>query len=724
MTTSRYQGHCWTSALEDDDRDDAVIMPQTASVTPLAGNIPSTPPRNKQVLGLVTPLATPDSRSRLNSSEIRFTSPPHTPVQRPDIPKDTKPLTISGNPSAWSSDQSTTVPFLPLTGLLTPDNTPPRLSKPRSVPISHKEETTDRSESSLSLEITSTVVKTSETSELHAEVIQNTRISEPVTTQCNGITKKTKRRCFKSVKAPNCYCIYHIDQDTGPPSNSSVNVRGPQRRQSQDTVVTPTRDVNSQCHGLALRGTQCQRSVKPPVQYCYQHGYQSNNTPTTSIAPQPTTEVDSQCHELTLHGIQCRPPVKSPVQYHYQHGYQGNNTLTTPIAPTLTIEVNSRCHGLTLRGIQCRRSIKPPAQYCHQHESQSTNTPTTPIAPKPTTDVNSQCRGLTLRGVQCRRSVKRPAQYCHQHGSQSTNTPTAPKPTTDVNSQCRGLTLRTPTTPIVRLTVQCNAKSKSKGRRCQQRVSIIAGQLTKDSSQLIYCRYHIPAPVGIVTHADNEGFKVQQVGREEVFVHFCDYIPEYLQPDTQKRLRNAITREISERFRIPGYVYALNVFDPEIEGKLSLKIGYSNDVKKRHAEWKNKCRSSIKDVRGWWPGTIIEAKDDNEMSIQELIGNNRQGAKGPMAEHLERLVHIELNDLATHAPYLHPNFPDVHFSDVPRLPKAAPKPCRDCNGTKHQEVFSFTRVKEGEFFGREWEDIIKPVIRKWGLFLMEYFAPI
>lgn len=180
-------------------------------------------------------------------------------------------------------------------------------------------------------------------------------------------------------------------------------------------------------------------------------------------------------------------------------------------------------------------------------------------------------------------------------------------------------------------------------------------------------------------------------------------------------------RNVSEKSRTPGYVYALNVFDPE--GKLSLKIGYSKDVKKRHAEWKNKCRSSIKDIRGWWPQTISEAKDDDEMLIQKLVRNNQQGAKGPMAAYLERLVHIELKDLATHAPYLHPNFPNVHFSHAPRLPKAALTPCHDCNGTKHKEVFSFTRVKQGEFFGRKWEDIVKPVIRKWGSFIMKYFAP-
>ena len=110
-----------------------------------------------------------------------------------------------------------------------------------------------------------------------------------------------------------------------------------------------------------------------------------------------------------------------------------------------------------------------------------------------------------------------------------------------------------------------------------------------------------------------------------------------------------------------------------------MKIGFSKDVKKRHAEWKKTCHSSIRDIRGWWPLTIIEDKDDDEISIQKLIGDDHQGIKGPMAEQLERLVHIELKDLATHAPYLHPNFPDVHFSDIPRLPKVKTKPCPDCS---------------------------------------------
>jgi hypothetical protein len=40
--------------------------------------------------------------------------------------------------------------------------------------------------------------------------------------------------------------------------------------------------------------------------------------------------------------------------------------------------------------------------------------------------------------------------------------------------------------------------------------------------------------------------------------------------------------------------------------------------------------------------------------------------------------------------------------------------------TKHQEIFSFERVTEGRYEGKEWEDIVKPVIEKWGGFVEAY----
>ncbi|KAG2120024.1 hypothetical protein DEU56DRAFT_904790 [Suillus clintonianus] len=597
MATSRLQGRSRTSAREDDDHDDVVVVPKTASVTPLAVSIPSTPPRKSQVLGLLTPLATPDSRPQPNSFEPRFTSPPSTPVQRPNVPKDTKPLPCPGNPSERSNNQSTIIPSLPPAGLLTPDNTPPRLSKPRFVPVRHKEETADKSESTLSLETTSAVVEFSEISGHHTEDIQYARKSK-VKIQCNGIITGGARQCYIMVNASERYCKYHVAQGT--PSIPPANVKDPQRRQSEDTTAKPT-------------------TVKPPAQHCRQHRLQSDNTPAKPTTPaNPTTLAKPAPADPTT--------ITTPTDA---------ATITTPAGPT---------------------------------------TITTPADPTTTTT-----------------------------------------------------TTTTPADPTVRTTVQCSATAKSTGRRCRRRVPITPGSLTKDPSQPIYCGSHIPTSEGIATHvkivtyADEDGFKVQPVGQEEKSVLFCDHIPKYLQEETQRELRTAITRNLTKTVREPGHVYALNVSDLGIEGKLSLKVGYSCDVKKRHASWQLQCPSVIKDVRGWWPETIIEKKDDDDISIQKLIGNNQQGDKGPMAKQLERLVHIELGDLATHAPYLHPNFPDVQFSDIPRLPKAVPKPCRDC-GIKHKEIFSFTRVKEGEFFEREWEDIVKPVIRRWGLFLSDFFA--
>ena len=40
--------------------------------------------------------------------------------------------------------------------------------------------------------------------------------------------------------------------------------------------------------------------------------------------------------------------------------------------------------------------------------------------------------------------------------------------------------------------------------------------------------------------------------------------------------------------------------------------------------------------------------------------------------------------------------------------------------TKHREIFSFERVTEGRYEGKEWEDIVKPVIEKWGGFVEAY----
>ena len=40
---------------------------------------------------------------------------------------------------------------------------------------------------------------------------------------------------------------------------------------------------------------------------------------------------------------------------------------------------------------------------------------------------------------------------------------------------------------------------------------------------------------------------------------------------------------------------------------------------------------------------------------------------------------------------------------------------RFTGGTVHKEIFSFDRVEDGPYKGKEWDSIVKPVIEKWGM---------
>lgn len=41
-------------------------------------------------------------------------------------------------------------------------------------------------------------------------------------------------------------------------------------------------------------------------------------------------------------------------------------------------------------------------------------------------------------------------------------------------------------------------------------------------------------------------------------------------------------------------------------------------------------------------------------------------------------------------------------------------------GTVHREIFSFSRIEGNQFKAREWDDLVRPVIKKWGRFVKEH----
>ena len=45
----------------------------------------------------------------------------------------------------------------------------------------------------------------------------------------------------------------------------------------------------------------------------------------------------------------------------------------------------------------------------------------------------------------------------------------------------------------------------------------------------------------------------------------------------------------------------------------------------------------------------------------------------------------------------------------------------DCTGGQvHKEIFVFMRVENGPHVGMEWENVVQPVIEKWGKFVTKY----
>ncbi|KAI6042984.1 hypothetical protein EDC04DRAFT_2653847, partial [Pisolithus marmoratus] len=259
-------------------------------------------------------------------------------------------------------------------------------------------------------------------------------------------------------------------------------------------------------------------------------------------------------------------------------------------------------------------------------------------------------------------------------------------------------------------------------------LSRLCGATTKSNKQ---CSRTVKLPLHMQfwTLCPTTGFYVTRVGRIHVWLRcphrrsFLDYVPEYLRVDTQLALKEEMARAPSRSDRP----------DPSAAHLIQLKVGRTVNLKKRLDQWDKQCGSREQVLRGWWPGTV-EPDSDNGANGSLLRAQMRAGDPGPLCHRLERLVHIELADLSLYAPYLEPDkFPSTALSAVKRANR-----CPDCTYfSLHnpsaltifdqvewftREIFSFRRPDAGQYEGREWDLIVKPVIEKWGRFVKEYYS--
>ncbi|KAI0003401.1 hypothetical protein BJV74DRAFT_764542 [Russula compacta] len=249
-------------------------------------------------------------------------------------------------------------------------------------------------------------------------------------------------------------------------------------------------------------------------------------------------------------------------------------------------------------------------------------------------------------------------------------------------------------------TRQCSGVTTA-GKQCRNQVKVSDAQALAGGD--VFCRVH-GNKVGEVS-----GFYDRKTG--QTFIKFDDWIPEYLQPATKNALRVEMQKARAQS-DVEGYIYTFEILDPA-DKTIHLKVGRATNLNRRMDQWGKQCGSKEQILRGFWPGGMEKAG----VPMKGLV---QAGPKGPWCHRVERLVHIELADLVEYTPYLEDGYPNVDASnEVKKGRKKDVKRCPDCN-TKHQEIFSFERVAEGRYQGKEWEDIVKPVIEKWGGFVEAY----
>ncbi|KAL5528973.1 hypothetical protein ACEPAG_4947 [Sanghuangporus baumii] len=238
--------------------------------------------------------------------------------------------------------------------------------------------------------------------------------------------------------------------------------------------------------------------------------------------------------------------------------------------------------------------------------------------------------------------------------------------------------------------IQCNGTA-ARDRRCRAQVS---------------CAFHRFLLI-----------RSYQWRRTQEKVLFCDYIPEYLSRNTQTALREEMMKPPSDS-DVPGFVYAFQVRDKD---RFTVKVGRTSvDLNKRLGQWKKACSAMEQKLLGWWPGNIM-IKNFTKTPIYSRI---EPGPKGVYTRKLERLVHLELADLALYDLYNSRNIiwpkglkhalPFRKFKNLMVLVLVS--------GKRHKEIFSFKRPRTSSLNNEEWDEqiwdeVVMPVIERWGRFV-------
>ncbi|KAL5528974.1 hypothetical protein ACEPAG_4948 [Sanghuangporus baumii] len=257
--------------------------------------------------------------------------------------------------------------------------------------------------------------------------------------------------------------------------------------------------------------------------------------------------------------------------------------------------------------------------------------------------------------------------------------------------------------------IQCSSTT-TRGRRCriQVKLRLPTSSIDPKLPLEVFCHHHKKV-------FEEDGFISM---RTQEKVPFSDYIPECLSLTTQAALRKEMMKPPGVR-DVPGFIYAFQIRSPN---RFSVKVGRtSKDLKTRLDEWKEACPATEQNLIGWWPGNIMDKNFRKKPAYSRL----EPGPKGVYTQKLERLIHLELADLALKDLYKYQNSHNVLLNLAGSICaiEAIQKTNELCScGTLHKEIFSFNRLGAGSLESKEWDkqvwdEVVMPVIEKWGWFV-------
>ncbi|KAL0947457.1 hypothetical protein HGRIS_013564 [Hohenbuehelia grisea] len=206
-------------------------------------------------------------------------------------------------------------------------------------------------------------------------------------------------------------------------------------------------------------------------------------------------------------------------------------------------------------------------------------------------------------------------------------------------------------------------------------------------------------------------------------VEFQTWVPDYLHLDTQAALRIVMTEQDNKVPDEPGYIliHEIQGMDSEMlrsiisfltqrdscRRTIKFKVSRSPTIKVADLS-SSRCPAHKHVPRACYPS----ARNDGGTNVSARSRQPMQSSR-----RLEKLVHLELTDIALKRPYLNVNWPDVEAQDSSDHLVAGSqyRKCAQCDNA-HTDIFEFSRIKDGKYKGNELT-IVLGVIHKWGKFI-------